>query len=75
MREALELSTLAEKELWLEAIQKELEAMQQTATWKPVKKNFKKGMKPLPTHVLRIKRNADGLPIQFKARIVAGGNF
>ena len=76
MKEALEKSSLAERELWIDAINSEFEDLKKSKTWIRVNRKNLKDKKPLPTHiVLKIKRDKDGEPIRFKARIVVGGNF
>ena len=76
-------ATPKEVELWIEAIEEELAGLNENGTWKPLGEVMRgangqvgpKGERLLPTHInLKIKRNEDGLPIRFKARVVAGGN-
>ena len=83
VREAVH-STSPEAKLWKEAMIEELQNLDEKGTWisigKIAKSSPKKIQGPngegiLPTHfVLKIKRDEDGNPIRFKARIVAGGN-
>ena len=72
-------SSAPEKKEWEKAIQEELDSLEEKGTWQVVSKSAAKGKsggKILPTHVvLRIKRDSDGNPSRFKARIVAGGNL
>lgn len=80
VEEALEHSSLEEKELWIRSIQEELENLEKLETWKIVNKKsnilYRDKRKLIPTHiVLKIKRDKNGKPVRFKARIVAGGNL
>lgn len=79
-------ATRDEAELWRKAIYTELETLKTKGTWKlcgnlsgkisRIRSRGRKGEVILPTHVvLKVKRNENGLPIKFKARVVAGGNF
>lgn len=74
-------ATESEVELWKTAIDDEITSLEEMGTWKIVTKrtvqNRKNSNEPvLPTHViLKIKRNSEGVPERFKARIVAGGNL
>ncbi len=74
VKQALEESTPEERELWLAAIQEELDSLSEKQTWKPVENDPR--LRALPTHIiLRIKRDENGNPIRFKARIVVGGHL
>lgn len=77
MRQAMS-STSQERNLWLSAIQDEFNGLENRCTWK-VAGNLRQNHKNeniLPSHIiLRIKRNENGHPIRFKARIVVGGNY
>lgn len=81
-------ATFQEAKLWKEAIEAELSTLSQKETWKPVGKipqmKGRYGLKADPiTHVdilpsfvkLKIKRDEEGYPVKFKARVVAGENF
>ncbi len=78
-------ATPAERELWLKAIEDELRSLEEKLTWREAGIRPKRrgcvskgpnGESILPTHViLKIKRDEQGLPIRFKARIVAGGRM
>ena len=72
-------ATPSEVQLWLKAIEKELSDLKNMGTWKPIGPLWKLkslNKKALPTHIiLKIKRNEYGLPMKFKARLVAGGNL
>ena len=71
LREALN-STPVERDLWLQAIENENQALDDIGTWTP---DDHAEHAPLPTHiVLKVKRNTDNTIERFRARIVAGGN-
>ena len=85
VREAMS-ATRDEVELWKRPIDTELQTLQNKGAWtkaghtKSPTTRFKtrgpKGEMIVPTHVvLNIKRDEEGNPVQFKARVVAGGNF
>ena len=72
--------TPAERRLWMKAIQEELDSLSSSQAWIKVDESSVDShklinMKVLPTHmVFKIKRNVNGQPIRFKARLVAGGH-
>lgn len=69
-------STNSEIILWEKAIEEELEALNNMGTWEKVSKHVLKENRALPSHIiLKIKRNENGLPERFKARVVAGGHL
>jgi len=69
-------STDAEISLWKDAIQSELDSLNDMGTWIKVSRDMLKDNRALPSHViLKIKRNENGLAERFKARVVAGGHL
>jgi Reverse transcriptase (RNA-dependent DNA polymerase) len=61
------------KDNWLEAIDKEVSALEDAGTWTLVP--HQPGMNILRSHlVLKAKRDTDGAIIKYKARLVAGGD-
>eukprot|EP00171_Calliarthron_tuberculosum_P021766 IDg21766t1 len=77
-------STKLEINLWNEAIKDELSNLHEKGTWEVAGSyesrgnigQSSEGNRVLPSHVvLKVKRNEEGQPVRFKARIVAGGNF
>lgn len=76
VKNALEKTSSAERELWIDAINSEFEELENSKTWKKVSRSSLRGKKPFPTHiVLKVKRNSNGDAVRFKARVVVGGNF
>ena len=58
---------------WLGAITSELQSLSHNATWQLVTRQ--PGMKVIPSKwVFTVKKDADGVPVRFKARLVAGGH-
>jgi hypothetical protein len=58
---------------WLKALLEELQSLLENGTWELVP--YTPDMKVIPCHwVFTIKCDADGYPVRFKARLVAGGN-
>jgi hypothetical protein len=58
---------------WLKALLEELQSLLENGTWELVP--YTPGMKVIPCHwVFTIKCDADGMPVRFKCRLVAGGN-
>jgi Reverse transcriptase (RNA-dependent DNA polymerase) len=58
---------------WLKALLDELQSLLENGTWELVPR--RPGMKVIPCHwVFTIKSDADGNPVRFKCRLVAGGN-
>lgn len=79
-------ATYPEVLLWKQAITDELDTLERKGTWSVagslshpkmyVRSNGKHDEVVLPSHVvLKVKRDADGNPSRFKARVVAGGNL
>jgi Reverse transcriptase (RNA-dependent DNA polymerase) len=63
----------ANKDKWLEAIDKEVSALEDAGTWTMVP--HQPGMNILRSHlVLKAKRDTAGAIIKYKARLVAGGD-
>lgn len=75
-------ATPDEVELWKQAIDAEFESLEKKNTWRlvgvgnEVRGNHSSRLvKPLPTNlILRIKRDENGKPTKFKARLVVGGH-
>lgn len=66
-------ATSEERDLWPSAIQEEIDSLNEKNTW--IVDEYPKSKK-LSTHiVLKIKRDTNGHPEIFKARVVARGNF
>lgn len=60
---------------WIDAIDEEYELLVKNKTWEPVD-YVKREEKQLPSGiVLKLKRDAEGRPVRYKARVVARGNF
>jgi len=73
IKQALEESSPEERQLWIAAIEEELQNLDRANTWKSIgnygdaKQKRMLGKKLLPTHlVLKVKRNENGDPIRFK---------
>ena len=59
---------------WAEAVVDEWKSLVSHGTWELVERE--PSMKVIPCHwVFVVKTDADGKPVRFKARLVAGGNF
>ena len=71
LKEALQRD---DRDLWVQAISEELEALHKAKTWELVDRP--KNVKVLPSQfILRIKRNSRGEIDRYKARLVALGNL
>ena len=68
-------ATPPEVELWQAAIEDEFKSLEEKGTWVEVGQAETREKSVLPSHiVLKVKRDSDGQPVRFKARVVVGGH-
>jgi transposase InsO family protein len=67
-----EVKRRSDAEQWLKAVNEELESLEKNSTWKLVVRP--RNIKPITSKwVFKLKKNADGVPERYKARLVARG--